>query len=278
VSNNERCPQCGLRFLDESFSATPLAHGVTPEKLHCPNCGNKLETQAPYWESGGGIIRQYFRELFRILTNPTQFFRHLPLTGGLGRPLAFALATHWIGSAIGYLWGLLITRSMGISIGGTLSKLFEDVADVDSPGRSAQLIELKERAINWFWGAGSVIADPFFTLLKILFTSALVYIGARILVTPSVQGGPREISYESSVRIICFGMGPSILMALPIFGGPVSALLVIIVTIIGAREVYRVGFGRAATIALFPQVLFFGVFIALFAFLLLAVFKIMAPF
>ena len=91
------------------------------------------------------------------------------------------------------------------------------------------------------------------------------------------EGRPAQVvTYESALRLICFGMAPSILAGLPIFGGFVAALLVLIVTVIGAREVYEVGTGRAIVIALFPKLLFFGVFVLGFVFLAVAAIKLLA--
>ena len=84
--------------------------------------------------------------------------------------------------------------------------------------------------------------------------------------------GVQEITYESAVRVVCFGLTPAILAMLPLFGGFVSAICVVIVTVIGAREVYRTTTGRAVVIALFPKLLFLGVLgIGLFVLLLAAV-------
>lgn len=193
----------------------------------------------------------------------------MPLTGGMSGPLAFALVTHWIGAAFAFIWHLLI--------GGAISRYFEDffriagdVSDIDHPGKFAQWMDMRERVTHWFWGAGSVIADPFLTLASIFFASFLVWIGARILVSPGKDRAPREITFESALRLVCYGMSPSILAGLPLFGWGLASLLTLIVTIIGAKEVYRTTTGRAIVIALFPKLVFLavillGVFVFAFA-------------
>jgi hypothetical protein len=207
---------------------------------------------------GQNLITHYFRTVRQILTQPTAFFRTMPLSGGMAGPLAFALVTHWLGSSIGYLWRLLI----GGGFGGSLTKMFTaatDVAEIDNPGRHAEILQLGERIQHWIWGVGSIVADPFLTLLRILFIAFMVWLGARILVTPGQSHGqdeaPREITFESAVRVVAYGLTPSILSALPILGGAIASFYVAAVTVIGARETYRIGTGRATVVALFPQFL-----------------------
>jgi hypothetical protein len=258
------CSHCGLKFSDPTLAPS-----------HCPNCGEPIAA-ANTWAGGGmNLITGYFQTVWRILTQPAAFFRAMPVRGGVSTPLAFALVTHWLGSAAAFIWHLLI----GGAVGGIFSRFFQvagDVADVDHPGRHAQLVEMGERLKHWVWGAGSVIADPFFTMGRILFISFLVFLGARILVTPSKNGAPREITFESALRIICFGLTPSILGILPLFGGPISYFYVVIVTVIGAREVYRIDSGRATVVALFPQFILLGVIAMVLGALALAVLKFFA--
>lgn len=247
---------------------------LTP--AHCPNCGEPTAAHPAVRAARPcGPIGRYFHNVWRVLTRPSAFFRDLPVTGGVSGPLAFALITHWIGSAASFLWHL--------SIGGLLGGYFErfvrmagDVAEVDNPGRNAQLLQFTERVKDWFFGAGSVIADPFTTLAQILFTSFLVFAGARILVAPGGGPGresaPREITFESALRVVCYGMTPAILAVLPLFGGFIGYMYVAVVSIIGAREVYRIDNLRATLVALFPQVLLFSfVILILFAMTLAAI-------
>ena len=107
-----------------------------------------------------------------------------------------------MGAAAAFVWRLFI----GGAIGGYFDRMMRmagDVAEVDNPGRNAQLMEMSERMKHWIWGAGSIIADPFLTLAQIFFISFLVFLGARIFVTPGKNGAPREITFESALRIVC---------------------------------------------------------------------------
>ena len=263
-----QCPGCGHRF--EESQALP---GGQAGPL-CPACGQPVRG-----EEGSALpgafrwIDRYFRDLWQIITQPTRFFRRMPRTGGVSGPLAFALVTSWIGAAMGWLWGSLINGVMTREL-NEVFRIAGDVADIDHPGRSAVLAQARDRFLHWFWGAGSVLLDPFLTAVSILFTSFFVWMGARLLVTPARNGAPDEIRYETALRIVCFGMSPAILAVIPVAGPFVSKLGVLIVTVAGAREVYRVSTGRAAAIALFPKLLFLA--ILMFGFLVIIMLMIKA--
>lgn len=141
-----------------------------------------------------------------------------------------------------------------------------DSDPIDSLGRDQAWTELKTRLGEWFSSVGSVIADPFLTLIWVLVVSAFVFLGARLLVTPGKGGSPREITFESALRIVAYGLSPSILVAVPLVGGVVAKVWIAVVTVIGAREVYRVGTGRAIVIGLFPKILFWGLLAIVFFF------------
>jgi len=79
----------------------------------------------------------------------------MPVSGGLARPLAFALVTHWLGSALSFLWRLGAARSVW--------EYFQEEVPLPS--------YVKEKFVGWFFGVGSIIIDPFLTLISIFFTS-----------------------------------------------------------------------------------------------------------
>lgn len=253
-----QCPYCSFEISDSATLA------------RCPNCGQVLRRDLFTDQSSNSLIHRYSQDVWQILTSPTLFFRRMPVSGGISGPLAFALVTHWVGSALAFLWNLLIGGLISKYFGG-LFDMAGDVADVDHPGRSSAILELREKFVHWFWGAGSVITDPFVTVVSILFTSFFVYLGARLLIHDHHEERP-QITFESAARIICFGMTPAILAVFPVVGAAIGSLMVVIVTIIGTREVYRVSSGRAVAIALFPKLLFAG--IILLGFITLATFMV----
>ena len=204
-------------------------------------------------ESGITLIQGYFLQLGAILTQPSKFFRELPPSNNITEPLAFALVTHWLGASFGYLWHLVLGGSIHGYIQDFLMRTGDSI-QINTLGHNEQLTQLRDHIVSWFLSAGAILTDPFFTLISILYTSFFVFIGARILIPPKAT-----VNYPSAVRIVCYGLTPAILGAIPALGSVIASFYTMVVTIIAAREVYRIGTGRATLVALFPKLLFPGI-------------------
>ena len=200
----------------------------------------------------------YFLTVWKILTGPRSFFSEFSIREGLSGPLAFALVTHWISKAMTYVWDILFFRRLSQQFFGQIN-----LPQIDYPGRNYGDYETKRHIVDWFMGMGPVLMDPFLTLFSILGTSFVIYLGARILVSPRKDQHPDEISYSSAVQIISYGMTPTILSVIPVLGPWFATLGVMIVTVIGVQEVYRISLGRAICVTFFPALLFFGLLIGL---------------
>ena len=241
------CQRCGA----------PVS-GNNSNEAQCPNCGLRLQ-QEPLRPLA--IIADYFNELRRVIFSPTAYFRKMPggLRGGrVSRALGFALATHWLGAVMAYFW-----RALGSGVVDSYVQRFSvwfanDHSVQQLGGDALRQSEMREQLLNWFFGMGSVIADPFLTLVTIFVTATFVYIGARILV-PSNRTAVTDITFESAVKIVAYGMSAWILAAIPFVGRFIAPIAAAIVTIIGAREVYQIGTGRAVIVGLFPKLLFVGI-------------------
>ncbi|MGK5088000.1 hypothetical protein WDW86_10620 [Bdellovibrionota bacterium FG-2] len=208
------CPSCGLKFSES---------GSLSETQSCPNCASALPRTPGLIDRPLAIVRSYFSQLWNICIHPSLFFRELPLKDkrgplwGFSGPLVFALVTHWIGTALEYMWHQLVGGSIG-SLFHRFSKIAEDVIEIDNPGKAAQFGAFRDQMVHWFWGTGQVIVDPFLTAASLLFTTCFVYLGARLLVSPGKNNAPSEITFESALQIVCFGMSPAIFAGLPFFG------------------------------------------------------------
>jgi hypothetical protein len=257
------CPNCGLKRSDPFFSD---ASGT------CPNCGHPLKADG---SAPSEPIRQYFEDLKQVLLKPHQFFRRMPRNGGLVHPLAFALIAHWIGSAIAFLWHT-VSLSTSEAFFDRWSGYFNN-DQIDVIRRSTPWESARHLFMHWFWGMGSVIGDPFLTLILVLIKGVFVFLGARLLVgvmtdAPAVPESAQqrhEVTYESAVRIIAYGTVASIFLAIPGFGTLIAWAYGLYISVVGAKEIYQIGSGRALTIVLFPQILLIAFGFAILALMLL---------
>ncbi len=259
------CPNCGLKQSDPFFSRS----GGT-----CPNCGHTIPSDSNH--ATDRPVARYIDDLKSVLLKPRQFFRQMPRNAGFAQPLAFALIAHWIGSAISFLWNSAFFKASQESF-EKWAAIFGNNAQIDSIRRSTPWEPMRQAFTNWFWGIGSVIGDPFWTLASLLISSFFVFLGARLFVgimSDAPAASPpeqrrHEVTYESAVRVIAYGAVASIFQVIPFVGKPLAYVYGLYISTVGAKEIYRVGTGRALLIVLFPHILIFLTVIALVVFLFL---------
>jgi len=179
----------------------------------------------------------------------------------MGQALAFGLICHWLGSALAYLGNFLA--------GYSLEKSFDAFFRLLSPEQGGLALEAlhfkdsKGAFMGWFLGVGSVIIDPFLTLLHVFVVSTFLYLASRVLITPDPHRP--EPSYKALLCIVSFGLGPAVFMGIPFAGGLLGSLYIFAVTIIGIREVFKISGSRALAVAILPHLVFYGVLLAVLA-------------
>jgi hypothetical protein len=201
-------------------------------------------------------VRRYFLTLKKILVQPRAFFQNLSFGNQIAYPLVFALVTHWLQRFIEFSWQsiagqeiLPFWKKIWLNFGRP------QIDSIDRMGREPWFEDAHRLVLDWFWGASSVIIDPFLTLLVILGQSFLVYLGAKLLV-PSRGSADRTVTFENVLRILCYSTAPGILAAVPFLGAPVAMIYTLGVTVIAFCEVYRIGIGRGLIISLSPKLMF----------------------
>jgi hypothetical protein len=176
-------------------------------------------------------------------------------------PLLFAVVTNWLAAAVSFLWKvpLFQTLQRGYREGaGHWNDFAGDLSSIDSPGRHAQSaisaetwVKFKELVLPWFWGASSVLLDPFTTLLSVFTTSVLAFVAARVLVDSE-----RPIQFRTLLRIVCFSSAAALWTVVPVIGALVAPIAMIATLTIALTEVYKTSFFRALTVAIFPKIAF----------------------
>ncbi len=206
-------------------------------------------------------IGHYFRTTSRLLIHPGRFFATMPRDGGMMMPLLFAVVTNWLAAAISFFWKVPLFQHLqrGYREGAGLWNDFAgDLSSIDSPGRHAESsiaaeawVKFKELVLPWFWGASSVLLDPFTTLAGVFTTSILVFVAARVLVDSE-----RPIRFRTLIRIVCFSSAAALWTVVPVVGALVAPIAMIATLTIALAEVYKTSFFRALTIAIFPKIAF----------------------
>ena len=210
-------------------------------------------------ETRNDFVTQYFIRLKNIFTKPSDFFSKLNPPYSATHALLFAVVTHWLGASLSFLWKSAVGSVIETKMQDFLN-LFDQVVTFDH--------ELRDQFLHWIWGVGSVLIDPFTTIIGILFTSFFVWLASRLLGNLDAPNARSRLKFEAAVTVVSYGMTASLLSIIPIVGSILAPLFTMVLTVIAAREIYKVTSGRAIVIALFPKILFALLMLGVFAFIL----------
>jgi len=231
------CPNCGadLAAVGGSYAAPPA---YPPPSLP-PGGGGAgtapLGGQTP-WERRNqiGFVNALIETTKQVLSQPTAFFRSMPVTGGIGDPLLYAVIVGYIGLFASTIYNLVFRGVLTSSLsrmGGNSD--FERFAGFMHGGVGLVL---------------NLILGPVFIVIG-LFVSA----GVFHLVLLALGGAQR--GFEATFRVASYSQAASIFNVIPGCGGLVGLVYALVLLVIGLSEAHGITRGKSATAVLVPFVL-----------------------
>ena len=206
------------------------------DALECPSMeeANPVEWENPEWPGLSALLAT----LRRVLLQPRSFFTNLPLTGGLGEPLGFALLVGTTGVLSSFLWQLVLEGGFAETMPVILSKQMGNL--MNDP-----------RVI-----VGIFMLSPFLVIFGQFFLSVCLLWAARLT-------GPGDTTFESVFRIAAYAQAPAVICLIPWGGAFIAGIWNLILLIMGLSK----KFGSStlkAMFTLFLATVFQGVIILLF--------------
>lgn len=194
-----------------------------------------------------GILTALVETTRDVLTAPTRFFRAMPVTGGFGSPLLYAVIVGWVGIVATALY----------------QAIFRSIAGTHFPGLGdrPEFVAM----LGWLesWG-GFVVQAVFggvFVVIGVFLSSGVLHLMLLLL------GGARR-DFEATLRVVCFAQATSIVFLVPFCGQLVGFVWTLVLYVIGLSQAHEIGAGKAAVATLLPIVLLCcccGGILALFA-------------
>lgn len=246
------CPKCGKEF-DPYLRPTELCEdcrgktdaGEQREFFEqSPRSGSSYAGFKGYcpWEDeeGLGFTRGLIETFKQSLFDSTNFFRRLPLHGGYKLPFLYALVISSVSIVIGYTFSVM-TNSTAIPM------MMPEGMMVGSK-------------------LGSLIYMLLMLILGIFLHPLLLFLCLMVL-------GVRSASLESTFRISCYCFGPEIFRSIPFVGWLIAGIWQFVILVIGLREGFRIGTGRAVISIMLPLIVVLSVVVII---LMVVVGKLMA--
>lgn len=225
------CPHCGKE--------------IAENQVFCQHCGAGLAASGPAstsvsrpktpWEdrSSSGFFNGFFKTLKEVLFNPTEFFKSMPVTGGLTDPLLYALITGMLGLMFFYFWKIL---------------LFDTMQNFMPPGMQGTAGQFT------FHGIGAAVLaflTPFLIVMGLFISSGLLHV--CLLMVKGARAG-----FEATFRVVAYGYSAYALLMVPFCGGLIAGVWTLVLTIIGLKEAHETTGGKAVFAVFLPLIVCCG--------------------
>ncbi|NIQ37277.1 MAG: hypothetical protein GTN81_01605 [Proteobacteria bacterium] len=224
------------RVFPEERTAVPPRPDVTPHEPIGPETEEISQESYCSWEDmeNLGFMRAFFGTMWEVLFRPAGFFSRMPVGGGLGRPLVFALLMGVLGGVFGLIYQFLMMYFLG------------SVFSAEGFG-----------TVNVPLMIGSAIGLPIITIIGVFIGSGVLHVSLMI-----VRGNRR--GFEATFRVIAYAMSTQMLAIIPLLGGLVGGIWSLVIEIIGLRESHDITTGRAVFAVFLPilVIVFLGLILA----------------
>lgn len=168
-----------------------------------------------------------------VLLRPREFYLRMPVTGGVGGPLLYALILGYLGLVATTVYNLVFNSI----IGSSLSRFGGE--------RPAQLERLLELYGTWGGAIGQLVMGPVWIVV-----GAFVGAGIFHLVLMLLGGAHRD--FEATFRVVAFAHAVNLLGLFPFCGSLVALVWWLVVATVGLSVVHSISTGQAFVAVLLP--------------------------
>ncbi len=232
------CPNCGGDLQAAGLPPEGAASGAGgPGSVPPPPLRGRLpEPAGTAWDqrSRVGFFNALVETTKQVLTAPGAFFRAMPVTGGIGSPLLYAVVMGWIGLAAASFYQAIFYSVLGSHW---------------AYGRERPEIAA---LLGFVQGWAGFVAQVVFGWIFVVIT---VFVVAGILHLMLLLLGGAQRDFEATFRAVAFSQATGVLLLVPFCGQMVSGLWTLVLYVLGLAEAHQIGHGKAAAAVLLPLLL-----------------------
>lgn len=193
-----------------------------------------IVTRGPIpWEDPAltGFFDRFVETVKLLATAPTEAFERMPTSGGIGRPLFFAITVGWIGIAVASVWILLF---------GGMSLPFMDQSQLGEAGAMM--------GFSTGFTIMLMVLAPIFVIIGVFFQAAILHLMLMLV------GGANR-GFEATARVCSYAMAAELAQIVPFCGSLLSAVWGLILLIVGLSTAHGITRGKAAIAVILPVIL-----------------------
>jgi hypothetical protein len=186
------------------------------------------------WERRGeiGFAAALVETTQQVLLRPTEFFARMPVTGGVGGPLLYAVILGYLGLVAATLYNLVFSGVMGSSLR-------------NFGGRYAELERFQDLMEGGVGATVQLVTGP-------LWIVVAAFVGAGILHVLLLLLGGANRDFEATFRVVCYAHAINIINLVPFCGSVFALVAWIVIATIGLKEVHHTSTGQALAAVLLP--------------------------
>jgi hypothetical protein len=234
------CPNCGgdlqaAGLPPEGAASGAAGSGSAPPPPPFPT--RLPEPVGTAWDHRDrvGFFNALVETTKQVLTAPGAFFRSMPLTGGIGSPLLYAVVIGWLGLVAASFYQAIFYSVVG-SRWAALSQERPEVAT------------LLGFVQGWAGFAAQVVFGWIFVAITAFVVAGILHLMLLLL------GGARR-DFEATFRVVAFSQATGVLLLVPFCGQAVSGVWTLVLYVIGLAAAHQIGPGKAAAAVLLPLLL-----------------------
>jgi len=234
------CPHCGAAFemVGTPGEQQPKGGGMPPVQ---PMAQSKAEGDTKYcaWEDKArlGFVGALYETWKESLFNPTNFFRKLPIIGGIGNPLLYGLILGMIGVIFSIMYGQFWSNVFDFS---KFAPYMGNDFDMEAYNFAQQM-----QSIGMLI---KLVISPFAILIGFFIASGVFHLILLIF-------GWNKVNFEATFRVIAYSESAQFFEIVPFFGGLVTLVWSVVLYIIGLKEIHKLSVGQALLVVFLPIIL-----------------------
>lgn len=187
------------------------------------------------WEEPSAGLGSIVPTAMRFVTSPIDAFARMSLTVDLVRPIAYFVVFVLLSVPVTQLWRYLLwTRATS-----GLDLLPKDVL------AQAPWLEMLLGRPSVLVVVGLMIVAPLLNLIILFIWSGVVHLFLTLV------GGAQQ-GFSTTLRVICYSETASIAVVVPVVGGLVQPIWLLILQIIGLTQAHRISGAKAAFAVIVP--------------------------
>jgi hypothetical protein len=182
-----------------------------------------------------GFASAFVETTQQVLTRPSDFFRAMPVTGGIGGPLLYGMIAGYIGLLASALYSFVLRSALGSS-------------SWNFGPRGGDLERIMPMLTSGVGMIGQVIFGPLIVVIGLFIVSAIVHVCLLAL-------GGAASGFEGTFRVAAYANAAAVIRIVPVCGDIIAFFYYVVLAIIGVAEAHRISGLKAAAAVLLPFLL-----------------------